>query len=52
MPKVLYEKDGKIAYVTINRPEVRNSIDPEAHRLMWEIPRRLIRSAQQRLGMY
>lgn len=37
MSKVLYEKKGRIAYVTINRPEVRNCIDPEAHGLMWEI---------------
>lgn len=27
--KVLYEKRGKIAYVTINRPEVHNCINPE-----------------------
>ncbi len=36
MPKVLYEKRGRIAYVTINRPEARNAIDPEVHRLMIE----------------
>jgi enoyl-CoA hydratase len=35
--KILYEKKGRIAYVTINRPEVRNCIDPEAHALMWTI---------------
>jgi enoyl-CoA hydratase/carnithine racemase len=37
MPTVLYEKRGKIAYVTINRPEVRNCIDPATHDLMWQI---------------
>jgi len=37
MSKVLYEKRGRIAYVTINRPEVQNCIDPEAHELMWDI---------------
>ena len=37
MAKVLYEKRERIAYVTINRPEVQNCIDPEAHALMWEI---------------
>jgi enoyl-CoA hydratase/carnithine racemase len=29
--KVLYEKSGRIARVTINRPEARNAIDPETH---------------------
>jgi len=36
MPKVLYEKRDRIAYVTINRPEARNAIDPDVHRLMIE----------------
>ena len=27
MPKVLYEKRGALAYVTLNRPEVHNCID-------------------------
>ncbi|MGZ8667521.1 MAG: enoyl-CoA hydratase/isomerase family protein [Solirubrobacterales bacterium] len=36
MPKVLYEKRGPIAHVTINRPEARNAIDPDVHRLMIE----------------
>ena len=34
--KVLYEKRDRIAYVTINRPEARNAIDPDVHRLMIE----------------
>ena len=34
MAKVTYEKSGGIAWVTINRPEARNAIDPEVHRLM------------------
>ena len=33
---VLYEKRDRIAYVTINRPEARNAIDPDVHRLMIE----------------
>ena len=37
MPKVLYEKRDRIAYVTINRPEAKNAIDPEAHELLKEI---------------
>ena len=36
MPKVLYEKRDRIAHVTINRPEARNAIDPEVHRMMIE----------------
>jgi enoyl-CoA hydratase/carnithine racemase len=37
VPKVLYEKRDRIAYVTINRAEAKNALDPEAHELMWEI---------------
>lgn len=33
--KVLYEKRDRVAYVTINRPEARNAIDPETHALLW-----------------
>jgi enoyl-CoA hydratase/carnithine racemase len=36
MSKVLYEKRERIAYLTINRPEARNAIDPDVHRLMIE----------------
>jgi enoyl-CoA hydratase/carnithine racemase len=36
MPKLLYEKRDRIAYLTINRPEARNAIDPDVHRLMIE----------------
>src|SRR5918996_236832 len=36
MPKLLYEKRGRIAYLTINRPEARNAIDPDVHRAMIE----------------
>jgi enoyl-CoA hydratase/carnithine racemase len=31
---VLYEKSGRIAYVTINRPEAGNAVNPEVHRAM------------------
>jgi enoyl-CoA hydratase/carnithine racemase len=34
MDKVLYEKRDRIAYVTINRPEARNAIDPDVHEAM------------------
>jgi enoyl-CoA hydratase/carnithine racemase len=36
MPKLLYEKRDRIAYLTINRPEARNAIDPDVHRLLIE----------------
>lgn len=29
MSKVLYERDGRIARITLNRPEVMNAIDDE-----------------------
>ena len=35
MPKLIYEKRDRIAYVTLNRPEAKNAIDPELHRLLW-----------------
>lgn len=34
MPSVLYEKRGRIAYVTFNRPEARNAIDWEMQELL------------------
>src|ERR687891_2679264 len=36
MDKLLYEKRDGIAYLTINRPEAKNAIDPDVHRLMIE----------------
>ena len=36
MDKLLYEKRDRIAYVTINRPEARNAIDPDVHAAMIE----------------
>ena len=32
MAKVLYERDGRIARITLNRPEVLNAIDDEVPR--------------------
>ncbi len=37
MPKARYEKRGEVAYVTLNRPEVKNAIDVETHELLCEI---------------
>jgi enoyl-CoA hydratase/carnithine racemase len=36
MSKLVYEKRDRIAYLTINRPEARNAIDPDVHQLMIE----------------
>ncbi|MDO8615487.1 MAG: enoyl-CoA hydratase-related protein [Dehalococcoidia bacterium] len=33
---ILYEKKGRLAYVTINRPERRNAIDPDTSRELLE----------------
>ena len=35
MPKLIYQKDGRIAYFTLNRPEAKNAIDQELHELLW-----------------
>ena len=36
MPKVLYDKQGEIATITLNRPEVHNAIDRETDELLFE----------------
>jgi enoyl-CoA hydratase/carnithine racemase len=35
MAKVIYEKRGEIAYVTLNRPEVHNAIDTETDEMLY-----------------
>src|SRR3954453_20777103 len=37
MPKVLVDKRDRIAYITFNRPEVKNCIDPEMQELLIEV---------------
>jgi len=37
MPKVLVEKRDRIAFITFNRPEVKNCIDPEMQDLLVEV---------------
>jgi enoyl-CoA hydratase/carnithine racemase len=39
--KVLYDKCGEVAYITLNRPEVKNAIDIESHELLCDIWRDL-----------
>ena len=34
---VIYEKKGRVAYVTINRPEVMNAISPPVSEELWEV---------------
>jgi enoyl-CoA hydratase/carnithine racemase len=34
--KLLYEKRDRIAYLTLNRPEAKNAIDPELHQLLYD----------------
>jgi len=34
MAKLIYERQGNIFYITINRPEVRNAVDPETGALI------------------
>jgi enoyl-CoA hydratase/carnithine racemase len=36
MPKVLYDKRGEIAYITLNRPDKRNAIDTETDDLLFD----------------
>jgi len=36
MSKVLYEKRGRIAYVTLNRPEALNAVDDELDEALWK----------------
>lgn len=35
--KILYEKKGEVAHITLNRPEVKNAIDHEMHGIFNEI---------------
>ncbi len=32
-----YSKQDRIAFITFNRPEAKNAIDPPTHKRLWEI---------------
>ena len=51
MPKVLFEKKGPIAYVTINRPERLNACDFETYGLLAEIWREFHDDPALRVGI-
>jgi enoyl-CoA hydratase/carnithine racemase len=36
MAEVIYEKRGRIAYITLNRPHAMNAIDEPMHKLLWQ----------------
>src|SRR6185436_5417459 len=36
MSKLIYETRARTAYLTLNRPDAKNAIDPELHQLLWE----------------
>lgn len=36
LAKVRHEKKGEVAYVTLNRPECKNAVDYDTHRLLCE----------------
>src|SRR5947209_12296258 len=36
MSKLVYEKRGRIAYLTLNSPEAKTAIDPGLHELLWQ----------------
>jgi enoyl-CoA hydratase/carnithine racemase len=51
VPKVLYDKRGEIAYITLNRPEKRNAIDTETDDLLFDAWTRFREDDQPRLAI-
>ncbi len=52
MEKVLFEKRGALAYVTINRPERLNACDFETYRLLGDAWRRVEEDADVRVAIF
>jgi enoyl-CoA hydratase/carnithine racemase len=36
MSKVLYEKRGRMTYITLNRPKIFNAVDDELDEALWK----------------
>jgi enoyl-CoA hydratase/carnithine racemase len=51
MPKVLYDKRGEIAYITLNRPDKRNAIDTETDDLLFDAWTRFREDDEVRLAI-
>jgi enoyl-CoA hydratase/carnithine racemase len=51
MSKVLYEKLGEIAYITLNRPDKRNAIDTETDELLFDAWTRFREDPEVRLAI-
>jgi enoyl-CoA hydratase len=49
--KVLYEKRGQIAYITLNRPDKRNAIDTETDELLFQAWTAFTEDAEVRLAI-
>jgi len=51
MPKVIYEKRGEIAYITLNRPDKHNAIDTETDDLLFDAWTRFTGDDEVRLAI-
>ncbi|MFB9073493.1 enoyl-CoA hydratase/isomerase family protein [Citricoccus parietis] len=51
MSKIIYEKRGEIAYITLNRPEVHNAIDTETDDLLFEAWSEFARDPEVRVAI-
>src|SRR6202035_2153669 len=51
MPKVIYEKRGEIAYITLNRPDKHNAIDTETDDLLFDAWTRFREDPEVRLAI-
>lgn len=49
--KVLYETDGQIVWITLNRPERLNALDLEAYGLLWDFLARFQADSERRVAI-